>query len=88
MTREDTARHEKTRQGTRRHGKAREDTTRHDKTRQSTRARGTECFLLTHKYFFIVHKPNTDFGYNPKIPSTQRLLVFSIPIEGALHEYG
>ena len=26
---------------------------------------------------YIVHKPNTDFGYNPKIPFTQRLLVFS-----------
>ena len=36
----------------------------------------------------LVYKPNTDFGYNPKIPSTQRLLVSSIPIEGALHEYG
>ena len=51
MAREDTARHEKTRQGTRRHGKAREDTTRHEKTWQSTRRHGhghegTECFLL------------------------------------------
>ena len=27
----------------------------------------------------MVHKSNTDFGYNPKIASTQRLLVFSIP---------
>ena len=36
----------------------------------------------------LVHKPNTDFGYNPKIPSPQHLLVFSIRIEGALHEYG
>ena len=36
----------------------------------------------------IVHKSNIDFGYNPKIASTQCLLVFSIPIEGALHEYG
>ena len=36
----------------------------------------------------IVHKPNTDFGYNPKIASIQRLLMFSISIEGALHEYG
>ena len=37
----------------------------------------------------LVHMPNTiNFGYNPKIPFTQRLLVFSIPIEGALHEYG
>ena len=35
MTREDTARHEKTRQGTRRHGKAREGT--------GTRARGTRA---------------------------------------------
>ena len=32
-----------------------------------------------------VQKPNTDFGYNAKTASTQRLLVFSIPIEGALH---
>ena len=39
-------------------------------------------------HIIIVHKPNTDYGYNPKIASTQRLLVFSIPIEGALHEYG
>ena len=36
----------------------------------------------------IAHKPSTDFGYNQKIASTQRLLVFSIPIEDALHEYG
>ena len=51
------------------------------------------CFSLQGDIFIsyiaeIVHKPNTDFGYNPKIPSTQRLLVFSIPIEGVLHEYG
>ena len=32
----------------------------------------------------LVHKPNTDFGYDPR---TQQLLVFSIPVEGALHEY-
>ena len=37
---------------------------------------------------YVGCKPNTDFGYNPKIPSTQRLLVFSILIEGALHEHG
>ena len=47
MTREDTARHEKTRQGTRRHGKAREDTTRHEKAREGTgrheKARGTRA---------------------------------------------
>ena len=36
----------------------------------------------------LVHRSNTEFGYNPKIASTQRLLVFSIPIEGALHKYG
>ena len=36
----------------------------------------------------IVHKPNTDFGYNAKVASTQRLFMLSIPIEGALHEYG
>ena len=36
----------------------------------------------------IVHKPDTDFGYNPKIAFTKRLLVFSIPIEDASHEYG
>ena len=33
MTREDTARHEKTRQGTRKHEKAREGTARHEKAR-------------------------------------------------------
>ena len=37
MAQEDTARHEKTRQGTRRYGKAREDTARHEKIRQGTR---------------------------------------------------
>ena len=55
MTREDTARHENTRQGTRKHGKAREGTARHEKARQGTRRqghedtghKGTECFLLS-----------------------------------------
>ena len=36
----------------------------------------------------VVHKPKTDFGYDPKIASTQHLLTFTIPIKGALHEYG
>ena len=42
MAREDTARHEKTRQGTRRYGKAREDTTtqeKHGKAREGTGAK-------------------------------------------------
>ena len=37
MTREDTARHEKTRQGTARHEKARQGTRRHGKAREGTR---------------------------------------------------
>ena len=36
----------------------------------------------------VVHKPNTDFGRFPKLASTQHFLVFSIPLGGALHEYG
>ena len=46
MTREDTARHEKTREDTTRHEKARQGTRRHDKAREGTarhekaRARG------------------------------------------------
>ena len=49
--------------------------------------RSIDGFLPTEE-FVIVHKPSTDFGYNPKIVSTQRLLLFSILIEGAIHEYG
>ena len=45
-------------------------------------------YIIKHLFYEIVHKPNTDFGYIPKIPSAQCLLVFSILIEGALHKYG
>ena len=77
MTREDTARHEKTRQGTRRHekarqgtrrhGKAREGTARHEKAREGTarhekaRARGTRAQNISYSIETVYLDPCGEF---------------------------